>query len=422
MKISRPVLVNVSLAVVIALAIAGCIVFLVPKSSATATEATQLTTTVQQGAVSSTITASGSITARSEVTADFEVSGTVKSVDVALGETVKKGQKLGTLVKGDFNDALADAEEDLADAQANVTDAYTAISDAESDADSSDEQTASSAEQALSSAEDQLDSAQDQVETAQDAVDVAEENVDATTLHSPIAGLITAVTGTKGGTSGSSSGSSSSGASTGDTTTASGFVTIADVSKMTMTAAIAEADIADVEVGQTVDITFPALTDVTTTATVTAVAPTATSSNSVVTYATTITLDEIPDGLRLGQTAEATITTATSADDALYVPTAAITTATDGTSTVDVIGDDDAVTTTTVELGAVGDEGTEITSGLESGQTVVLGEVAATDDTDTGFTDTGGFGGAGGGTGGFTGGAGGTGGFPGGGTGGGPGQ
>ena len=328
MKISRPVLVNVSLAVVIALVIAGGIIFLLPKSTATATEATQLTTTVQEGAVSSTITASGSIAARSEVTADFAVSGTVKELSVELGETVTKGQKLGKLARGDFDDALADAQEQLADAQAQVTDAYTAISEAESSSSSSSNGQSSSStnsEQAVSSAEDQLASAQDQVETAQDAVDTAQDNIDSTVLHAPIAGLIIAVTGAEGSTSGSSSGGSSSaasGATTGDnstTTSASGFVTIADVAKMTMTAAIAEADIANVKVGQSVDVTFPALTDVTATATVTEVAPTATSSNSVVTYATTITLDEIPDGLRLGQTAEATITTVSSADDALQM-------------------------------------------------------------------------------------------------------
>ena len=42
----------------------------------------------------------------------------------------------------------------------------------------------------------------------------------------------------------------------------------------------------------------------------------------------------------------------------------------------------------------VGDQGTEITSGLEEGQTIVIGEVSNTEDTgtDTGITQ-GGFGG-----------------------------
>ena len=101
-----------------------------------------------------------------------------------------------------------------------------------------------------------------------------------------------------------------------------GFVTIADTTQMTMTASIAEADIADVAVGQLADVTFPALDDVATTATVTAIAPTATASNSVVTYATTITLDSIPEGLRLGQTASVTIRhcCSTSSDIVPYRP------------------------------------------------------------------------------------------------------
>jgi macrolide-specific efflux system membrane fusion protein len=184
---------------------------------------------------------------------------------------------------------------------------------------------------------------------------------------------------------------------------------------MTVTAAIAEADIASVTIGQAADITFPALTDVKATAKVTAIAPTATTSNSVVTYATTITLDSVPTGLRLGQTASVAITTATSGANALYVPTAAITTA-NGTSTVKVIANG-KTTAKTVTLGVVGTVGTEIKSGLKAGQTIVIGTVTpTTTNTTTGTTGTtgtrGGFGGAGGtgGTGGFGGGTGGTGG------------
>jgi macrolide-specific efflux system membrane fusion protein len=180
---------------------------------------------------------------------------------------------------------------------------------------------------------------------------------------------------------------------------------------MTVTANIAEADIASVTVGQAAKVTFPAIAGVSADAKVTAIAPTATSSNSIVTYATTLTLDSIPKGLRLGQTASVAITTKTSAADALYVPSAAITTA-NGVSTVKVVDSSDPskTTTVTVTLGVVGTEGTEITSGLKAGQTVVLGTVSDSAGTSgagtsgTGRTGgfgggfRGGFGGAGGGT------------------------
>lgn len=384
MKISKPVLLNSALGVVIVGAIVGGVLALNPVQASTSDDATQLTSTVQQGAVSSSITASGQIAAASEVSAYFDSTGTIASVRVSLGETVKKGQVLGTLETDDLSDAVSDAASDYSDAASAVSSANSAIATAKKHATSTVAQTKQNAAQELSSATSQLSQAQDQLDQASDAVADAKEALAGATLKAPISGLVIAVTGTVG-----------SSTSTGGEST--GFATIADVSELTMTAAIAEADIADVEVGQTADVTFPALEDTTATATVTAIAPTATASNSVVTYATTITLDDIPDGLRLGQTAEVSITTVTSADDALYVPTAAITTATDGTSTVDVVGDDGETTTVTVTLGVVGDQGTEILTGLEAGQTVVLGEVVATDSTSEESTQQGGMGGFGGG-------------------------
>jgi macrolide-specific efflux system membrane fusion protein len=173
---------------------------------------------------------------------------------------------------------------------------------------------------------------------------------------------------------------------------------------MTISANVAEADLASVTVGQSATVTFPALPGVTATAKVTAIAPTGTTSNSIVTYPTTITLDSIPSGLRLGQTANVSITTKSSASNALYVPASAITTA-NGTSTVKVVKSG-KTSTVTVKLGIVGDQGTQITSGLKDGETVVIGTVSAssgtTGTTGTGATGTGGA--AGGGAGGAAGG------------------
>ncbi len=101
---------------------------------------------------------------------------------------------------------------------------------------------------------------------------------------------------------------------------------------------------------------------------------------------------------------------ASTAATSLYVPAAAITTA-NGVSTVKVVknGKTSAVTVTT---GLVGDDGTQIKSGLTAGETIVIGSVSTatttTGTTGTTGTGTGGFGtgtgGFGGGTGGGTGG------------------
>ena len=343
--------------------------------------------------MSSTISASGAIAEVRDVNANFGVSGTIATVDVAVGSTVTAGQTLGTL--------------DTTDLQATESADYTAYVYASQDL------TAAKAQPNAQVS--QINQAKQSLTQAKNTYNQAKADLAKATLTAPIAGLVIAVNGEVGGTSGGSSnasGGANSGANSSNSSSSSNsaFVTIADVSSYVVTTNIAEADIAKVTVGQAATITFPALAGTTANAKVTSISPTATTSNSVVTYATTITLDKIPAGLRLGQTAQVGITIASSASDALYVPAAAITTA-NGTSTVKVV---DAKTNKTVvtdvTLGVVGDAGTEITSGLTAGETIVIGTVVPSTttgtNTGTGTGGRGGFGGFGGG------------GFPGGGTGG----
>ena len=423
MAIRRRVLINVILGVVIvALIVGGVLVLVNPFAASNASSTTQLTSTVQQGTVSSTITATGSIAPVHEVNASFGVSGTIATVNTSLGATVTAGQVLGTLTTTTLQQAVNTAAAGVTNAKASLANANQAYADAQSSPGGN-----------ATSAKSQVLSAQSNLTNAQNTLATAEANLADATLTSPINGLVVALSGVVGGSAsgggstaastGSSGGASSTtSASSSSSSSSSGFATIADISSETVTANIAEADIAKVTVGQAATVTFPAAPTLKATAKVTAIAPTGTTSNSVVTYATTITLDSIPAGLRLGQTADVAITTAASAADALYVPTAAITTA-NGVSTVKVVANG-KTTVTTVTLGVVGDSGTEIKSGLKAGQTIVIGTVSPTTTTGTTGTGTGGrFGGAGGfggaGTGGFGGRTGGTGGT--GGTGAGPG-
>lgn len=418
MTIRRPVVINSVLAVVIIGALAGAYFFIVPASGSTSTPA-QLTSTVQQGVVSNTITASGSVDPVNQESVSFAVSGTIASVNVALGQTVTAGQLLGTLQGAPLQQIVNNDATLLSQARtqyANANSALAATEAAPVGPTTSAAQTVSS----LNSAKQQVVSALDQVTTDSQTLAKDETNLADATLTAPIAGIVIGIKGAVGQSAGSGSsssasspgGSSASGGSASSASSASsGFMTIADVSAMTVSASIAEADIASVTVGQKAVVTFPAVPGETANATVTAIAPTATTSNSVVTYATTITLSSIPTGLRLGQTAAVAITTKSSAADALYVPAAAISTA-NGLSTVKVVGSNGKISTVTVTLGIVGNAGTQILTGLKAGQTVSLGVVAANTGTSTtgrtGFGGgRGGFGG-GGGFGGRTGGNGGS--------------
>jgi macrolide-specific efflux system membrane fusion protein len=140
----------------------------------------------------------------------------------------------------------------------------------------------------------------------------------------------------------------------------------------------AEADAASIKAGQAATVTFPAISGQTGTGSVAAISPTATTSNSVTTYPVTITLNDYPTTLKLGQTATASITTK-SASNVLYLPSNAVIIGSDTSSgTVQLIGSDGKATTQTVGVGVQGDSTVEITSGLKSGDKVLISTDTAT--------------------------------------------
>jgi HlyD family secretion protein len=239
--------------------------------------------------------------------------------------------------------------------------------------------------------------AQAQVDSAQVQVDSAQTALDKTLLLAPISGTVAAVNGTVGGSSGGSSSSSgtsntsTSSSSNSSSSSSSSFITMTDLSRLQVTAAVAEADAVKVKLGQAATVTFSAA-GLSVTGKVTAIDVEQTVTNNVVTYGVTITLTNPPSSLRIGQTASVVITADTK-DNVLRTASNAVTTrGTQSTVTVRRNGKDQVVT---VKTGLAGDGGTEITSGVAEGDTLV---VPATSGSPGGFTFPGG--GIGGGIGG----------------------
>ncbi|MDP9906901.1 MULTISPECIES: HlyD family efflux transporter periplasmic adaptor subunit [Arthrobacter] len=265
--------------------------------------------------------------------------------------------------------------------------------------------------------------------SAQIAVDTATKNLASCSLAAPVSGTVTAVNAVVGGNAGSSSGSSgssgsgSSGASgssgssstSAASTSSSGLITISDTAHLQVIANFAESDIAAMKTGDSATFTFPALkTDPSAapvTGTITAIAQNATTTNNVVSYPVTISIKNPPAALRLGQSANISVTTAT-AKNALTVPSLAITT-TGTRQTVNVMKNGTA-TAVTITTGITDNGRTQVLTGLSAGDQIELPAISSTLDTTgtTGRTGTGGLGGTGGfgGTGGagITGGTGGT--------------
>ncbi len=234
------------------------------------------------------------------------------------------------------------------------------------------------------------------VAQCQAAVAYAQRDVDDTVLRSPVSGTVSVLNGAVGeyveessdvtpqapGTTASIPGvtgyTSNSGASTGNA--ASGaerpgglqFLVLNDVSTFQLVVPFEETDATKVAPNQKVDITFDAIPDLTRAGTVVSIAPTGATISSVINYYVTIVLNEADPRLKDGQTAQAGVTT-NQVDDVLTVPNSAVRRR-GGQSYVTTIDADGVQQEVRFQAGLMGDDRTQVISGLREGQLVVLRE------------------------------------------------
>jgi HlyD family secretion protein len=225
-----------------------------------------------------------------------------------------------------------------------------------------------------------------QLRNAQAAVRVAQQDVDNTVLYAPTAGTVSAINGRAGEFVGEATGTTpvapgstatipesadlaSDGGSSGNGG-GSPLIVLNNLDTYQLVVPFEESDAARIAVNQQVEVTVDAVPDLRAPATVLAIAPTGTPSNGIVEYNATIVLREGDARLRDGQTALADVIVE-SVDNVLRIPSAAV--RREGASTiVDVRGPDGQPVPTPFDAGAVGDEYTQVLSGLREGQELLL--------------------------------------------------
>lgn len=264
-----------------------------------------------------------------------------------------------------------------------------------------DQQQVASAGVSLSSAQNaQANAAPANVTSAQIALKTAQGNLADCVVKAPADGTVTAISAvvganaSAGGSAGavgasanaSGAGSGGSAGASSSTTAASGsgggLVTLTDAGHLQVTAAFSESDVAAMKAGQAATLTFPALKPdagaPAVTGTVTSIAATSTTTNGVVTYAVTVSIANPPAAVRLGESATVAVTTA-SADNALVVPTLAITTT--GTRQSVTVQRNGADTPVAVTTGVTSNGRTQVLTGVNEGDAIVLPSVSGTTDT-----------------------------------------
>jgi multidrug efflux pump subunit AcrA (membrane-fusion protein) len=257
-----------------------------------------------------------------------------------------------------------------------------------------------SAQQSLDQAEAQVTSAQDQLSTAEaqqpaqielDQASVQEDQVTVSadqaavagaTLTAPAAGEVAEVNISVGesvsgssssGSSGGSSGSSSASGSSGSSSSTYAIVVITP-GLFSVTGSVSDAQVDEIVNGLAAEIT-PAGSTEAYPGTVTEVAPVATISSGVATFPVTVTISGTHPELKSGMSASVSVIV-NQVSQVLTVPTSAVTTAGSG-STVQVLADG-APETVAVTVGASDAERTQILSGLNAGEQVVIARITAT--------------------------------------------
>jgi HlyD family secretion protein len=267
-----------------------------------------------------------------------------------LEQQVANAQAQLDALKNPSPSAIAQAQAAVTQAQANLTklrQGGTAAEIAQSEA--AVAQAQANLESLTSpSSEAEIAQAEATLLQAKVALATAEHNLAQAKLTAPIDGVVSAVNIQQGALS----------------STGTAAITIIDISTMHINVNLSETDAAQVEVGQNVTLTFDALPDVTLEGKVATIAPAATTEQNVVTYAVQIEFDPGDAPVKVGMSATVDIQVK-SVENALVVPSRAITTRNNRKMVMLVQGANQPPVPVEVTTGIVSNGQTEITGVVE---------------------------------------------------------
>jgi len=282
-----------------------------------------VTEPLRKGNLTLTVSANGTLQPTRAVTIGSELSGTVKRVLVDVNDRVKIGQVLVELDTAKLNDqvlrsraALAASQAQLAQAGATVKETRSGLARFEEVARLSGGKVPSAAEldtarAAMERAVAAEASARANVASARATLATDETNLSKASIRSPIDGVVLSRSVDPGNAVAAS------------LQAVTLFSVAEDLSQLRLEVSVDEADVGSVKTGQKASFTVSAYPARRYPATINRVAFGSTKTDNVVTYVTTLDVDNSDLSLRPGMTAAATIV-ATERNDVLLVPNTAL--------------------------------------------------------------------------------------------------
>ncbi len=341
------------------------------KAHSTQSQVQYRTEAAAKGTLVSSVSASGNVVVNQSATVDPTITGTVASLAVSVGEQVKKGQLLFTIVNDQLGlnvdqaqSSYKSSQASLLSAQAGVTSSEASLKAAKKSATSVHEDKVAAA-QKIDASKSSVTASKQSLTSAAANLSYAQQQAAKRNVTSPIDGTVNEVNIKNGDDLSRVSGSGSN---------AKAPIIVGDMGTLKTQVQVNEVDVSNVKIGQKVTLTFDALPDFTATGQVETMDSLGTVSSGVVTYNVTIGFDTIDPKIKPGMSVSAAIITNTKAD-VIMVPSSAIKNQ-NGQVYVQVL-QNGVPQKVNVQVGDTNGTDTEITSGVNVGDNVVTQTIAA---------------------------------------------
>lgn len=346
--------------IIVGLIIIGGSYYWYNKSKATPVVLQYKTTAVTKGTLISSISGSGNVIVDQSATVDPTITGTVTNLAVNIGDSVKKGQTLFTIVNDQLGIDANQTKLSYIQAQSSLESAKASKKQASYDLDhnSSGSATKNILKNKLEAAKISLTSAEENVPLAQAKYQNALTDAAKRTVTAPISGTINAINIKNGDDLSRLSSNSNSSAP----------IIIGDLATLKAQVQVNEVDISNVSIGQKATMTFNGIEGLSLTGKVEKMDSLGTLTSGVVTYNVTIGFDSLDERIKPAMSVSASIIT-DAKQDVLLVPNSAVKTQ-NGSSYVQFLtnGTPEQIP---IEIGLSNNTETQIISGIKAGDNVI---------------------------------------------------
>jgi len=325
-----------------------------------------VTTAAEKGTLTTSVSTSGNVIVDESVNIDPTITGTVANLSVNVGDKVKKGQALFTIVNDQLSVTTSQSQTSFAQSQSSILSAEISLKQAKATyaADKKSDSGVSSKQKAVDKAK--VAAAEQAVAVARQAsgtsnlsLQYQQQTADKRMVVAPLDGTVNAVN--------IKNGDDLSKLSSGSSRTVP--IIIGNLTTLKAQVQINEVDISSVQIGQKVMLTFSAIDGLTVSGKVEKMDSLGTVTQGVVTYNAKISLDEVDPRIRPGMSVSASVITGVR-QDVIIVPNSALKKQGNGNS-VQVLNSGQTPDQVTVQVGAVNNTDTEIVSGINVGDKVV---------------------------------------------------